>query len=57
MIKDPLPQDSYNTKRNLKSVWDDKEVIVNLEELEKAPDTLKLLFIHNLITQYNEEFK
>lgn len=64
MIKHPLlaeeyslPECSYNTKCTLKSAWSDDEVIVDPELIKNASDLLKALFVKNICTQIEEEFK
>ena len=64
VIKDPLlakqyslPEGSYNTKCTLKSVWSDDEVIVDPELIKNSSDLLKALFVKNICTQIEEEFK
>lgn len=52
-----LPEGSYNTKYTLKSVWSDDEVIVDPELIKNASDLLKALFVKNICTQIEEEFK
>ena len=64
MIKDPLlaeehflPKGSYNSECTLKSAWSDDEVLVDPELIKNASDSLKALFVNNIHTQIEEEFK
>ena len=64
MIKNPLlaeeyslPEGSYNAECTLKSAWSDDEVIIDPELIKNASDLLKALFVKNICTQIEEEFK
>lgn len=52
-----LPKESYNSECTLKSAWSDDEVIVDPELIKTASDSLKALFVKNIHTQIEEEFK
>lgn len=52
-----LPEGSYNKQCTLKSVWSDDEVLVDPELIKNADEVLKALFVTNVLTHIQEEFR